>query len=159
MERREFLNWVGTGTIASFIPVAIAACGPNPSSNTADPSSNATTTETPPTDTAIADAGSSDGRVNMGSAEELNTEGFLYSKEDNIIVVKNDDGSLSALNPKCTHQQCPVEWDSASTSLTCPCHGSAFATDGSVITGPASTALASYADVMEDGGNIFVTTS
>ena len=151
MERREFLNWVGTGAIASFLPVAIAACGTNQSPDTADTSSTA--------DTAPAEASASDGRINMGSAEELNTEGFLYSQQENIIVVKNEDGSLSALNPKCTHQQCPVEWDSTSTSLTCPCHGSAFATDGSVITGPATSPLASYADVTEDGGNILVTVS
>ena len=151
MERREFLSWVGTGAIASFLPVAIAACGPSQDSG---PSSTGTTDSV-----TVADASDDDGRVNMGSADELDENGFLYSKQDNIIVVKNEDGSLSALNPKCTHQQCPVEWDGNSGSLTCPCHGSAFATDGSVITGPASTPLASYASVTEEGGNILVAVS
>ena len=151
MERREFLSWVGTGAIASFLPVAIAACGSNPDSGT----SSTGTTE--PTTTANASV--DDGRVNMGKAADLNDNGFLYSKADNIIVVRNEDGSLSALNPKCTHQQCPVEWDAEAANLSCPCHGSVFATDGSVLSAPATTPLASYADVVEEGEDIFVTVS
>lgn len=147
MERREFLNWVGTGAIASFLPVAIAACGSSPD----------TSSQAPATDTATADAG--DGRINMGTAADLDSQGFLYSKADDIMVVKNEDGSLSALNSKCTHQQCPVEWDSDAANLFCACHGSVFSTDGSVITGPASTPLASYASVVEEGGNILVSVS
>lgn len=149
MERRDFLGWVGTGAIASFLPVAIAACGPAPTTGE--------TTADAPADTPGADVPAADGRINMGTTADLDEKGFLYSKSDNIIVVKNDDGSLSALNPKCTHQQCPVEWEASSSTLTCPCHGSAFATDGSVITGPATESLANYAQVVDEGGTVFVT--
>ena len=156
MERREFLSWVGTGAIASFLPVAIAACSPSQDSSA---SSTGTTESTATDSTAIANASTDDGRINMGKASDLDTNGYLYSAQDNVIVVKNEDGSLSALNSRCTHQQCAVEWDGAAANLSCPCHSSVFATDGSVISGPAPTPLPSYANVTEEGENIFVTVS
>jgi cytochrome b6-f complex iron-sulfur subunit len=63
----------------------------------------------------------------------------------NLIVINTGGGNYSALSKICTHQGCTVGYDSASGNIKCPCHGSVYATSGSVITGPAPSALTSYA--------------
>jgi len=47
------------------------------------------------------------------------------------------DGELFAVSPVCTHLGCKVHWNSVETSWDCPCHGSRFRPDGTVIEGPA----------------------
>ena len=56
-------------------------------------------------------------------------------------VARGDDGELKAVSPICTHLKCVVHWNSAERSWDCPCHGSRFAPDGSVLEGPAPVAL------------------
>jgi glycine/D-amino acid oxidase-like deaminating enzyme/nitrite reductase/ring-hydroxylating ferredoxin subunit len=54
---------------------------------------------------------------------------------------RDDDGTLHALSPVCTHMGCHVTWNAAERSWDCPCHGSRFAGNGSVIQGPATRDL------------------
>ena len=61
-----------------------------------------------------------------------------------IIVINTGSGSFVALSSVCTHEGCTVGYDSPSGNVKCPCHGSVYATTGSVITGPAPIALKSY---------------
>ena len=51
------------------------------------------------------------------------------------------DGELFAVSPVCTHMGCKVRWNSVETSWDCPCHGSRFRPDGTVIEGPALAPL------------------
>ncbi|WP_332815465.1 FAD-dependent oxidoreductase [Ramlibacter sp.] len=51
------------------------------------------------------------------------------------------DGELFAVSPVCTHLGCKVRWNSVETSWDCPCHGSRFRPDGTVIEGPALAPL------------------
>lgn len=46
-------------------------------------------------------------------------------------------GHVEAVEITCTHMGCTVKWNSAETSWDCPCHGSRFDTEGTVLTGPA----------------------
>lgn len=56
-------------------------------------------------------------------------------------VFKNEAGELSMYSAVCPHMKCIVRWNDAERSFDCPCHGSRFATDGSVIAGPALKGL------------------
>jgi glycine/D-amino acid oxidase-like deaminating enzyme/nitrite reductase/ring-hydroxylating ferredoxin subunit len=54
-----------------------------------------------------------------------------------IAVWRDDDGKPHAVSASCTHEGCTVTWNNADRTWDCPCHGSIFAADGSVIHGPA----------------------
>ncbi|TVT20245.1 FAD-dependent oxidoreductase [Amycolatopsis acidiphila] len=51
------------------------------------------------------------------------------------------DGNLRSVSARCTHLGCLVAFNNAEKTWDCPCHGSRFGTDGSVIQGPATKAL------------------
>jgi Rieske Fe-S protein len=57
-------------------------------------------------------------------------------------VWKEQDGTLHAFSAACTHKGCTLTWNNADRTWDCPCHGSIFAADGSVIHGPAVEPLA-----------------
>jgi glycine/D-amino acid oxidase-like deaminating enzyme/nitrite reductase/ring-hydroxylating ferredoxin subunit len=52
-------------------------------------------------------------------------------------VYRDEQGALHAVSLRCTHMGCLVRFNSAERSWDCPCHGSRFAVDGSVLEGPA----------------------
>ena len=58
-----------------------------------------------------------------------------------MAAYRDEDGRVSAVSPVCTHLWCQVNWNSAERSWDCPCHGSRFDTDGSVLQGPAVEGL------------------
>jgi glycine/D-amino acid oxidase-like deaminating enzyme/nitrite reductase/ring-hydroxylating ferredoxin subunit len=56
---------------------------------------------------------------------------------EKVAGFRDDDGTLVAVSPRCTHLGCQVNWNAAERSWDCPCHGSRFAPDGDVLQGPA----------------------
>jgi glycine/D-amino acid oxidase-like deaminating enzyme/nitrite reductase/ring-hydroxylating ferredoxin subunit len=63
--------------------------------------------------------------------------GVLARGKEKIAVWKDADGTPHALSAACTHEGCTVTWNNADRTWDCPCHGSMFEADGSVIHGPA----------------------
>ncbi|AXI80656.1 FAD-dependent oxidoreductase [Peterkaempfera bronchialis] len=57
-------------------------------------------------------------------------------------VYRDPDGRLHTLSARCTHLGCLVRYNEAERSWDCPCHGSRYAVDGSVLEGPATAPLA-----------------
>ncbi len=149
MERRKFLGWVSVGILASSLPVAIAACSPE---------AEEAETETSPEETPAAEGPREDGFIVAGTTTELDEAGYLLQKKNDLIVVRNEDNSLAAVSPMCTHQGCTVEWNAEAKNLVCPCHGSQFAPDGEVLKGPAQEPLATY-EVKEEEGSVLVKTT
>ena len=60
---------------------------------------------------------------------------------ERCAVYRDEAGTLHALSARCTHLGCLVRFNNAERAWECPCHGSRFAVDGSVIQGPANKPL------------------
>ena len=56
-------------------------------------------------------------------------------------VFRAEDGALHAVSLRCTHLGCLVRFNAAERSWDCPCHGSRFDVDGTVLEGPATRPL------------------
>lgn len=52
-------------------------------------------------------------------------------------VHRDESGRLHRVSARCTHLGCIVSWNGADKTWDCPCHGSRFEADGSVLQGPA----------------------
>jgi glycine/D-amino acid oxidase-like deaminating enzyme/nitrite reductase/ring-hydroxylating ferredoxin subunit len=56
-------------------------------------------------------------------------------------VSRTDEGELLVLSARCTHLGCLVGWNGADRAWECPCHGSRFTADGTLVQGPATADL------------------
>jgi glycine/D-amino acid oxidase-like deaminating enzyme/nitrite reductase/ring-hydroxylating ferredoxin subunit len=74
--------------------------------------------------------------LSFGQAELVSLDG------ETVAGYRDDDGSLHAVSPACTHMGCLLHWNDAERTWDCPCHGSRFTYDGAVIEGPATANLA-----------------
>jgi Rieske Fe-S protein len=62
---------------------------------------------------------------------------LVRSGEGRCAAYRAPNGEIIAVSAICTHLKCIVHWNAAEKSWDCPCHGSRFAPDGSVLEGPA----------------------
>lgn len=133
MKRRDFINWVGLGGIASSLPIAIAACSPEQTT-------------------------SSDWQT-VGTVAELDKTGQLLNENSPIgpvlVVGTSNTGNLTAVNPTCSHKGCTVAWQAQSQKFVCPCHGAEYGVDGKVQKEPATQSLKTYAAKIE-GSSVVV---
>ena len=136
MQRRKFINYVGLGAIASYLPIALVACA-----------ENNTITET--------EDSAAPGLFTVGTVTELEKSGFLLDEESEVMVVRDRAGKLIAVNPTCTHQGCTVEWQNNTSTFLCPCHAAKYAPDGEVLAQPAPSPLSTY-EVVADGEEVLV---
>ena len=142
MKRRAFLTWVGVGGLASSLPVALAACSPDTSSGVVSQPPGSDSGGLVPVE-AVAPAPRADGFTVVGTVAELDDKGSLTNKTLDVAVIRDpaDAAAVIAVNSRCTHQGCSVNWDGDAKLFACPCHGSRFKSDGSVANGPAADPL------------------
>lgn len=131
MERRKFFrNFAVGGSLLLTTPVLFNACSDDP------------TEEKPPA-----------GGITVDLADPafaaLNTVGGFAYKGD-IIIIRSSETVYLALSKICTHEGCFVTYNSTNKNVPCPCHGSLYSTNGTVINGPAPNPLKSY-DVKKNG--------
>jgi Rieske Fe-S protein len=72
---------------------------------------------------------------------------------ERVLEFKHKDATVhvAAYNLVCTHAGCDVDKPNQDSHLDCPCHGSRFAVDGSVVGGPARQPLRAIQLKLEDG--------
>ena len=86
-------------------------------------------------------------RISVGGSdgvEQLEPGGGTVVHVDGkaLAVHRDDAGILHAVSAVCTHLGCHVAFNPAERSWDCPCHGSRFSADGSLLEGPAVDDLA-----------------
>ncbi len=132
MNRRDVVQKIVLGgAVLILVPTVLKSC-----------------TKDPATDPVINTGGNPPGTkinldLSLADNSSLNATGGSKIVQS-IIVINTGSGSFVALSSVCTHEGCTVGYDSPSGNVKCPCHGSVYATTGSVITGPAPIALKSY---------------
>jgi nitrite reductase/ring-hydroxylating ferredoxin subunit len=84
----------------------------------------------------------SDQPPSLALTSDVPAGGGKILADKKIVITQPRAGSFEAFTAVCTHQGCTVSSVSGGT-INCPCHGSKFSiTNGSVVTGPAASALA-----------------
>ena len=69
----------------------------------------------------------------------------LTTEKKTAWIVKENNNSVVAFSPTCTHLGCAVHWDASAKQFACPCHNSFFSIDGKVTGGPAPRPMDQYA--------------
>jgi Rieske Fe-S protein len=82
---------------------------------------------------------------------------FEYPTGYPNALIKNSDGSLTAVSTLCTHVCCQCSFDSSQKVFFCPCHGSIFDIAGKVVRGPAAVDLPTVTLNVDGSGNVFPT--
>ena len=67
--------------------------------------------------------------------------GIVLAAGGRVAAYRDEDGTLHAVSPRCTHMGCTVGWNAGAKTWDCPCHGSRYAPDGQVFQGPAERDL------------------
>ena len=89
----------------------------------------------------------------LGAASEVPVGGGMIYADQEIVVTQPTEGEFKGFSAVCTHQGCLVS-NVKDGTINCTCHGSRFSIeDGSVVGGPAPSALAAVT-VADEGGQI-----
>ncbi len=88
----------------------------------------------------IKDQFSSDKKAELDSIEK--GDGHIIDYNGKKVAAYRDElGALTLLDAHCPHMGCVVKFNKTEKSWDCPCHGSRFGTDGTVLTIPAQENL------------------
>jgi Rieske Fe-S protein len=140
--RRSVVALAGAGVAVPLL----AACGSNNNQVAGDPNTPA------PTATGTGTGGGSAGTP-LGATSAIPVGGGAVFASESVVVTQPTKGQFKCFSSICTHAGCAV---AAGATLDCPCHGSKFSiTDGSVLQGPAATALPEK-QITVSGGEIFL---
>lgn len=77
------------------------------------------------------------GEVSSVDAVPRGEARVLRDGVDQTGVYRDEQGVVHGVSLRCTHLGCLVRFNGAESTWDCPCHGSRFAVDGTVLEGPA----------------------
>ena len=158
LHRRDLLRWgLAFGLLAGCTPKDPGFGGGGTGTDAPDTTGGGDGGGSSSTDTAdTGDTGEADDDdryfVSFEDCPELEEDGgyCVISNAGLSIVIVNDGGSFHGVLGLCTYDACSTSFDSA--NHTCPCCGSTFEPDGTLVKGPASSDLADVeVDATSDG--------
>jgi Rieske Fe-S protein len=88
--------------------------------------------------------------IEIGTPGDYPKDGVYdkYLKSNRILVLRGS-GKIIAASAVCTHRSCTLKF--VENEIRCPCHGSRFSPQGTVVKGPASEGLKRFAITLADG--------
>jgi Rieske Fe-S protein len=86
----------------------------------------------------------------VGPASDIPVGGGQIYDAAGVVVTQPTTGTYEGFSTTCPHQGCAVNAVEGG-NIVCPCHGSRFALDGSVVQGPAQQGLDSVPITVTDG--------
>ncbi|KAA5547789.1 QcrA and Rieske domain-containing protein [Adhaeribacter rhizoryzae] len=136
MERKEFLSLLGSSAAALFAVGCLGGCS---GSDSDDPQPSG------PGTGSGGSGGKKDFTLNLATPANasLKTPGNALIS-NGVIVAFTTASSYVAVSSTCTHEGNTIGYDAGNKKFSCPAHGSAFNENGTVLNGPASTALKQY---------------
>ena len=93
--------------------------------------------------------------VSVGRPEHYPLDSVTLDPRFGIFIVRGTEG-FYALSAVCSHLGCLTVWKQESGTIACPCHGSTFQRDGSIIAGPAPKPLLWLKMWLTDDGELMV---
>jgi Rieske Fe-S protein len=138
-DRRVFVRVAGLAATG-----ALAGCGPGtpgaPSRTPASPGPTVTPNASSEVRLALMPVGATE-------TVSVNLVGGLLTP---LAVTRTGDTQVVAVSRICTHEGCTIGLPAgAGGTLDCPCHGSRFRVDGTVVNGPANRPLGRFAATIE----------
>ena len=103
------------------------------------------TSEPPPAGTTDQPAGTP-----VGPVSEIPVGSGRIFEATGVVITQPAAGTINAFSDVCPHQGCTLG-SVEGGNIVCPCHGSRFALDGSVVQGPAETGLEPRPITVENG--------
>jgi menaquinol-cytochrome c reductase iron-sulfur subunit len=86
------------------------------------------------------------------NVEQVDAWREIYSQKSVFVIPREgSNGDVRVLSPVCPHLGCMVHYDGDQKQFLCPCHGSIFAADGSLVQGPALRGMDSLPHKIEKG--------
>lgn len=85
--------------------------------------------------------------LSLDKAEKLKSPGgfsLLKIQDKEVLFIRESEEKIRAINPVCSHRKCTVTYSPEKKRIVCPCHGSNYDLDGSVLKGPAEKPLQVY---------------
>lgn len=145
LSRRHALTGVATVGLGAPLLAACSDSSDSPGGQAKDPTTPSASSTPPatsapadPTTTVTAEGGTS----GLVASADVPVGGGVVLAEEKLVVTQPTAGTFEAFTALCTHQGCLVG-SVADGAIVCPCHQSMFSiTDGSVLSGPASSPLA-----------------
>jgi cytochrome b6-f complex iron-sulfur subunit len=99
-------------------------------------------------------------RVPLAAAPELQQAGGAVVAEpqdgaSHVLVVNTGNGFI-ALQARCPHAGCDLAWVAEDRQAECPCHGSRFAADGTLLQPPARSDVSAFPASADVNGDVVV---
>ena len=149
MQRREFcVHACQAASLAAFGSL-VSACSGSPSSPSGSAPALPTLTGTSASGAVTLTVDASSPLATVGGAA------LVQSGAGNFLVSRSAQDAFVALTAVCTHEACTVT-GFQNSRYVCPCHGSQYATNGTVVQGPATRSLQQFATRL--AGNVLTIT-
>jgi cytochrome b6-f complex iron-sulfur subunit len=91
----------------------------------------------------------------VGMPDDYPMNSVTYFADQKVYLIRTDAGFF-AMSAVCTHLGCITQWHPEANLIECPCHGSRYKRDGTVVHGPAPRALPHFSVRLIPDGTLLV---